>query len=83
LQGRTGWCTFRPAWNAHYNQGENAMATVMPKNELARKAVEYVNEERKDTDKPLMKIVEEASVRFNLGPKDAEYLTNFFKEEQD
>jgi hypothetical protein len=30
-----------------------------------------------------MKIVEEASVRFNLGPKDAEYLTNFFKEEQD
>jgi len=50
------------------------MATIMPKSELARKALAWISAERADTGKPVQKLIEEACVRFNLGPKDAEYL---------
>ena len=50
------------------------MATIMPQSELARKALAWISAERADTGKPVAKLIEEACVRFNLGPKDAEYL---------
>lgn len=50
------------------------MATIMPQNELARKALAWISAERADTGKPFAKLIEEACIRFNLGPKDAEYL---------
>lgn len=50
------------------------MATIMPQNELARKALAWISAERADTGKPILRLIEEACVRFNLGPKDADYL---------
>lgn len=50
------------------------MATIMPQSELARKALAWISAERAETGKPVPKLIEEACVRFNLGPKDAEYL---------
>lgn len=50
------------------------MATIMPQSELARKALAWISAERAETGKPVSKLIEEACVRFNLGPKDAEYL---------
>ncbi len=57
------------------------MTTVMPQSELTRKAVAWISEEQtNDTEKSLSQLVEEASVRFNLGPKDEEFLHRFYKE---
>ena len=50
------------------------MATIMPQSELARKALAWISAERADTGKPILRLIEEACVRFNLGPKDADYL---------
>ncbi|MEW5773940.1 MAG: hypothetical protein AB1916_10505 [Thermodesulfobacteriota bacterium] len=50
------------------------MATIMPQSELVRKALAWLIEERAETGKPLLRLIEEACMRFNLGPKDAECL---------
>ena len=50
------------------------MATIMPQSELARKALVWISQERAESGKPVSRLIEEACVRFNLGPKDAEYL---------
>jgi len=53
------------------------MATVMPQSELTRKAVAWVSEQQ-SAGKPLAQALEEAGLRFNLGPKDQEFLRGFF-----
>ena len=59
------------------------MTTVMPEGEDLRKAVKWISEERQSSpQKKLAKLVEEASVKFDLSPADAEYLFRFFKKEQ-
>jgi hypothetical protein len=53
----------------------------MPQSELTRKAVAWICETRDNGDKrALPALIEEACVRFNLGPKDMEFLLRFFKE---
>jgi hypothetical protein len=59
------------------------MTTIMPEGEDLRKAVKWISEERQSyPGKKLAKLVEEASVKFDLSPADAEYLFRFFKKEQ-
>jgi hypothetical protein len=59
------------------------MTTVMPQGEDLRKAVAWISEERQSSpQKKLAKLVEEASVKFDLSPSDAEFLFKFFKKEQ-
>lgn len=57
------------------------MTTVMPQSELMRKAVAWVAEHQ-STGAPMAKILEEAGVRFNLGPKDQDFLRGFFKDSE-
>ena len=58
------------------------MPTIMPQSELLRRAVSHVNEERQDNpDKKLTQIIDEAAMRFNLSPLDAEALYRLFSEE--
>lgn len=60
------------------------MATIMPQSELTRKAVAWICEKREECDtRPLAALLEEAAMRFNLGPKDVEFLDRFFKEKRD
>lgn len=57
------------------------MATIMPASELCRKAVAWIDTMRRDDpDRPLSSIVDEASMRFNLGPKDVEWLCRLLKD---
>ena len=57
------------------------MTTIMPQSELTRKAVAWICEMRDNGDRrPDSALIEEAGVRFNLGPKDMEFLLRFFKE---
>ena len=55
------------------------MTTVMPQSELLRKAVAWVAEHQ-TTGADLSKILGEAGMRFNLSPKDQEFLRGFFKD---
>jgi len=56
------------------------MTTVQPQGEDIRKAVKWISEERKyNPEAVLSKLIEEACLKFDLSPMDAEYLRNFFK----
>jgi hypothetical protein len=56
------------------------MTTVQPEGEDLRKAVKWISEERQyGAEKTLLKLIEEAGLKFNLSPRDEEYLINFFK----
>ncbi|MDY7002048.1 MAG: hypothetical protein SVS15_09750 [Thermodesulfobacteriota bacterium] len=59
------------------------MTTVMPQGELLRKAVTWISEGIQETKKDTAVLIDEAAVRFNLSPKDSEFLTKFFKDNQD
>jgi len=59
------------------------MTTVQPEGEDLRKAVKWISDERKyGAEKTLLKLIEEASLKFDLSPVDADYLTNFFRREE-
>ena len=54
------------------------MATVQPKGENLRKAVKWISEERQcSPDRSYQSIIEEACLKFNLSPMDAQYLNKW------
>ena len=56
------------------------MSTVQPQGEQLRKAVKWVSEQRaKFPDIDLTRLVDEACFRFDLSPKDSQFLTRFVK----
>ena len=58
------------------------MATIQPQGEEIRKAVKWISEERQaGTNTDNNRLVEEAAIKFNLSPKDVEFLTKFVREE--
>lgn len=58
------------------------MATVMPEGESIRKAIKWMSVELNEhPDKPVQKLVNEAVTRFDLSPKDTEFLMNFYRKE--
>ncbi len=60
------------------------MTTIMPQNELTRKAVAWICEKQQEKAcRALNALLEEAAVRFNLSPKDMEFLQRFYKEKKD
>jgi hypothetical protein len=57
---------------------ELAMTTIQPEGEDLRNAVKWISEERKyGSSKKLSKLIEEACLKFDLSPVDAEYLSKF------
>ena len=58
------------------------MTTVMPQGELLRKAVTWISECIEKTGKSTAVLIDEAAMRFNLSPKDTEFLIKFFKDNQ-
>jgi len=59
------------------------MPTVMPEGGAVRKAVQWVSKMREvGTKASLAILIEQASVRFNLSPKDCDFLNRFFSELQ-
>jgi hypothetical protein len=64
------------------NQKEYNMS-VQPKSENFRKAFKWVAEERKfSPGKEVKALVEEAGLKFNLSPKEAEFLMRTLLEEK-
>jgi hypothetical protein len=57
------------------------MSEITPTGEALRRAVRFVSDQlREDADKPLLSLVDEASRRFDLTPKESEYLIHFYRE---
>lgn len=57
------------------------MTTIQPKGEKTRQAVRWISDMRQDGDnRPIHLLIEEASQRFNLSPKDEEFLRGFYEE---
>ncbi len=56
------------------------MATIQPKGERVRQAVRWISSERLDNEaKAISRLIREASLRFNLSPKEEEELTSFYR----
>ena len=59
------------------------MTTVMPEGGVVRKAIQWVSKMRGEGAKAsLATLIEQASIRFNLSPKDCDFLCRFFSEQQ-
>ncbi|MGA3086508.1 MAG: hypothetical protein ABSE95_17235 [Thermodesulfobacteriota bacterium] len=55
------------------------MTVPLPEGELLRKAVQWISEQRELVSRPsLSELIDKAGERFNLSPKDSEFLLNFF-----
>ena len=60
------------------------MATVQPQGENLRKAVKWISEERQyRPDRKYRSIIEEACLKFNLSPMDAEYLNKLSEKDSE
>ena len=58
------------------------MTTVQPEGEDLRKAIKWISDERQYGEpQTLLKLIEAASLKFDLSPMDADYLVNFFRKE--
>jgi len=56
------------------------MPTIMPEGERVRQAVKFISSERmEDEKKPIRNLIQEASLKFNLSPKEEEELVNFYR----
>jgi hypothetical protein len=59
------------------------MSGTQPQGEPLRKAVKWISERRQEPHcPPGFKLVEEACLRFNLTPADAEFLQRFLRGEK-
>jgi len=58
------------------------MPTVMPEGAALRKAVQWISKTREEGSRAaLLILIEQACMRFNLSPKDGEFLNRFFTEQ--
>ena len=59
------------------------MTTIQPDSEDIRKAVKWITEERQHSPtRPLQKLLEDASRKFDLSPLETEFLQRFVKDEK-
>jgi hypothetical protein len=56
------------------------MSSILPEGTSLRKAVQWISKIREEGNAPLPTLVDQACLRFNLSPKDAEFLNRFFTE---
>jgi len=58
------------------------MSNVQPQADALKKAIQWVAEQRSSgTDKTPAALADEAAFRYDLSPKDSEFLIRFLKEE--
>lgn len=56
------------------------MSTIVPQSELTRRAIDWICEKAGDAPQAarVRILMEEAAMRFNLGPLEVEFLERFF-----
>ena len=59
------------------------MTPIMPEGTAVRKAVQWISKMHEEGGKTsLATLIDQACIRFNLPPKDCEFLERFFKERE-
>jgi hypothetical protein len=72
----------RTTGNIQRTKENPVMTTVQPVGEDLRKAVKWISEERKfNPEAQTSKLIEEACLKFDLSPMDAEYLLKILKKD--
>ncbi|MEW6003367.1 MAG: hypothetical protein AB1638_12090 [Nitrospirota bacterium] len=57
--------------------------SILPEGEQLRKAIRWISDERSSNPEAnLSKLIGEACIKFDLSPKDANFLVNFFAEKE-
>ena len=57
------------------------MPTIIPEGQRIKQAVKFISAERmEDEKKPIRKLIQEASLKYNLSPKEEQDLVNFYRE---
>ena len=60
------------------------MATIQPKGEKMRQAVKWISKNLKEDEKrPIYRLIQDASLRFTLSPKEEDFLRSFYEEGSD
>ncbi len=60
------------------------MVTIQPKGEKVRQAVKWISENLKEDEKrPIYRLIQDASLRFTLSPKEEDFLRSFYEEGSD
>ncbi len=60
------------------------MATIQPKGERVRQAVKWISENlQEDEKRPIYRLIQDASLRFTLSPKEEDFLRSFYEEGSD
>ena len=54
----------------------------MPESEHVQKAIKWVSANLEEDNQLLQKLIEKAVFKFDLSPKDTDFLTKFFRESQ-
>jgi hypothetical protein len=58
------------------------MGNVQPQGEALKKAIQWISEQRrKNPDASVVKLANDAALKFDLSPKDSEFLLRFVKQE--
>jgi hypothetical protein len=53
--------------------------SILPEGEQMRKAIKWISDKRLDTPQAnLFKLIDDACLKFDLTPKDADVITHFF-----
>ncbi len=56
------------------------MSTIMPEGEDLQRAVKWISQNLEDNpNQPIFPLVEKAVFKFDLSPKDSDFLMSFFK----
>ncbi len=59
------------------------MGTIQPKGEKVRQAVKWISSElQEDEKKSILRLIQQAALRFNLSPADEESLVSFYREKK-
>jgi hypothetical protein len=60
------------------------MANILPEGEDLRRAVKWISGHlQEDPDQPVQPLIQQAIFKFDLSPKDSEFLIMFFRERKD
>jgi hypothetical protein len=59
---------------------DKTMSTILPESEALRKAIKWISEQiQTHPENKLQKLVMEAITRFDLSPKDSDFLMEFYR----
>ena len=59
------------------------MTTIKKEGDKVKEAIKWISSElQEDESKRIPRLIQEASLRFNLSPRDEEFLVSFYKDKK-